>query len=272
MEIKIGHEIVYQCSKPTPMILASHVHYSRAFNLVTPNQLVTTPEIPISFYHDIYGNMFSRLIAPSGQIRIFSDAIINDTGAPDIVSKTAIQHPIESLPDNVLLYLLGSRYCETDLLNDIAWDLFGETNTGWECVKSICDFVHNHIQFDYSKASSSKTAWSVYNDKVGVCRDYAHLAISFCRCMNIPAKYCMGYLSDIGAPPPYGVMDFAAWIEVYLGNSWYIFDPRNNRPCIGRIPLAKGRDAMDVPISSSFGESEIKSFKVWTDEVGFFNE
>jgi transglutaminase-like putative cysteine protease len=266
MQIQIGFEIVYECPKPTPMILALQIHFSRASDLVSPSYLLTTPSVPITYHRDFYGNWLSRIVAPQGQIRLYSDSIVNDTGHTDIINFNAGQYPVEILPDDTLIFLLGSRYCETDLFSELAWDLFGNSTPGWQRVQDICNFVNNHITFDYLQARPTKTAWEAYNEKVGVCRDYAHLAVTFCRCLNIPTRYCMGYISDIGLPPPYSEMDLAAWVEVYLEGGWYVFDPRNNRPCIGRIPLAKGRDAADVPISNSFGPSELKKFKIWTHE------
>ena len=169
------------------------------------------------------------------------------------------------------MYLLGSRYCETDRLSQIAWDMFGKTLSGWRRVQTICDFVHEHITFDYEKAYPSKSAMDAFEERAGVCRDFTHLAITFCRCMNIPARYCTGFLGDIRVPPPYGPMDFAAWMEVYLDGKWYTFDPRNNTPRIGRILIARGRDAADVPISNTFGPNWLESFKVWADEVADFS-
>jgi transglutaminase-like putative cysteine protease len=174
---------------------------------------------------------------------------------------------VETLPQETLLFLLGSRYCETDLLSKTAWELFSGAPTGWNRVQAICNFVNQHIQFGYGTSSSTKTASQVFQDRQGVCRDFAHLAVTFCRCMNIPARYCTGYLGDVGLPPPYSPMDFAAWFEAYLGDSWYTFDPRNNVPRRGRILIARGRDAADVALTTSFGDSKLESFKVWTDEI-----
>ena len=189
------------------------------------------------------------------------------SGEPDIVATSAHQHSIQDLPEESLVFLLGSRYCDTQRLSDTAWSLFGRTPPGWARVHAICDFVHNHISFGYEHARDTRTAWEAFNEGRGVCRDYAHLAIAFCRCMNIPARYCSGYLGDIGVPPPYGPMDFAGWFEAYLGGRWYTFDPRNNVPRIGRVLMARGRDAIDVAISTTFGPNTLLSFKVWTDEV-----
>jgi transglutaminase-like putative cysteine protease len=249
------------------MILTLNIHYSRASDLAKPDYMMVQPSVPIQAYRDLFGNWCSRVEAPAGLIRFSSDAIINDTGKPDLVAQWARQRPLWSLPSDSLVFLLGSRYCETDLLSEIAWKLFGTTPQGWARVQAICDFVHNHISFGYEHASPTKSAFQVYGDRKGVCRDYAHLAIAFCRCLNIPARYCTGYLGDIGMPPPYAEMDFAGWFEAYLEDGWYTFDARNNEPRIGRVLLARGRDAADVAISTSFGPNTLEKFKVWTDEV-----
>jgi transglutaminase-like putative cysteine protease len=227
----------------------------------------TQPPTAIGGYRDGFGNWCNRLIAPQGQFRIFASGVVNDSGRPDPGFLELEQHPIPMLPEETLVFLLGSRYCETDRLSETAWKLFSHTPLGWARVQAICDFVHQHIQFGYEHASSTKTAWQAFNEKKGVCRDFAHLAISFCRALNIPARYCTGYLGDIGLPPPYAPMDFAAWFEVYLGGSWHTFDPRNNTPRIGRVLIARGRDAADVAIATTFGPNQLSSFRVWTDEV-----
>jgi transglutaminase-like putative cysteine protease len=213
------------------------------------------------------GNWCTRIVAPKGRMCISADALVNDSGLPDAIVPEAQQHSVPDLPEEALLFLLGSRYCETDRLSETAWKLFGEAPTGWGRVQSICDYVHRHITFGYEHARMTRSALEALHEKTGVCRDYAHLAVAFCRCMNIPARYCTGYLGDIGMPPPYGPMDFAAWFEVFLGGQWHTFDARNNIPRIGRVLIARGRDASDVAISSSFGPSTLASFKVRTDEV-----
>ena len=200
-------------------------------------------------------------------MRLAGDGVVRDSGLPDPVFASAFQHAVEDLPADTLVYLLGSRYCETDRLSEIAWQLFEKTPPGWARVQAICDFVHRHIAFGYEHARASKTAWEAYEEGKGVCRDYAHLAITFCRCMNIPARYCTGYLSDIGTPKPWAVGDFAGWFEAYIGGHWRTFDPRNNVPRIGRVLIAQGRDASDVPITQTFGPNTLVSFKVWTDEA-----
>ena len=267
MQIRVGYELIYDCPQPTPMILSVNIHHSRAGDIVVPDQMTTTPPVPVAAYHDRFGNWCSRILAPQGRIRIASAGVLRDDGLLDPVVPWAEQHLVQDLPPDVLEFLLGSRYCETDHLSPTAWSLFGQTPLGWARVQAICDFVHNHIQFNYNDARNTRTAWEAYNERKGVCRDYAHLAIAFCRCMNIPARYCTGYLGDIGLPPPYGVMDWAGWFEAYLGGAWHTFDPRNNAPRIGRVLMARGRDAVDVAISTTFGPNILSSFKVYTDEV-----
>ena len=267
MEIRIGYDIRYLCPAPTPMILSLNVHYSRASDLVRPDHLITEPPIPVASYRDLFGNWCTRLLAPQGELRLSADAIVRDSGKPDPVELGAEQQPVQDLPEDALIFLLGSRYCETDLLSETAWKLFEGFPPGWPRVQAICDFVHQHVEFGYEHALSTKTARETLRTRSGVCRDFTHLALAFCRCMNIPARYCTGYLSDVGMAPPYAPMDFAAWTEVYLGGRWHTFDPRNNAPRRGRILMARGRDAADVAISNSFGVSTLTSFHVWTDEV-----
>jgi transglutaminase-like putative cysteine protease len=267
MKIRIGYELIYECPKPTPMILTLSVHYSRVSDLITPDHLLTDPPVALTAYRDSFGNWCSRIVAPSGLLKLSTDALVRDTGRPDELLPQARQMPVQDLPDETLLFLLGSRYCETDRLSDTAWQLFGKSPTGWARVQAICDYVHGHLTFGYEHARRTKTAVEAFQERTGVCRDYAHLAITFCRCMNIPARYCTGYLGDIGTPPPYGPMDFAGWFEAYLDGHWYTFDARNNIPRIGRVLIARGRDAADVAISSTFGPNTLKSFLVRTEEA-----
>jgi transglutaminase-like putative cysteine protease len=267
MKIGVGYELIHSFPQPTPLILTLSIHYSRAADLLQPDHLITDPSVPMTAYRDGFGNWCTRLVAPQGRMRLTADAIVRDRGLPDVVATDAWQHEVQGLPEETLVFLLGSRYCETDRLSEIAWKLFSGTPFGWARVQAICDFVHNHLTFGYQHASPKKSALEAYNDRTGVCRDFAHLAITFCRCMNIPARYCTGYLGDIGMPPPYAAMDFAGWFEAYLGGAWYTFDPRNNEPRIGRVLIARGRDAADVALSTAFGANTLDSFKVWTDEV-----
>jgi transglutaminase-like putative cysteine protease len=267
MKIRVGFELIYDCPQPTPMILMLNIHYTRVSDIVVPDHLVTHPSLPMSGYRDSFGNWCTRLVAPMGETRISAHAIVNDSGLPDPVVPEANETPVEALPEETLLFLLASRYCETDRLMQIAWLLFGHSPPGWRRVQAICDFVHTHITFGYPYARPTKTAWEAYQERTGVCRDFAHLAVAFCRCMNIPARYCAGYLGDIGVPVADAPMDFAGWFEAFLDGHWYAFDPRNNIPRIGRVLMARGRDAADVAITTTFGPNLLRSFKVWTDEV-----
>ncbi len=267
VQIRVGYELRYSFPQPTPMVLTLSIHYSRASDMVRPDRMLTDPSIPIRAYRDGFGNWCHRIVAPAGGLRIWADAIVNDSGSPDAMHQQAEQHAVDSLPDDVLVFLLGSRYCETDRFNDIAWGLFDKSPLGWPRVQAICDYVHRHIQFGYEFAYSTKTAWDVFNDRRGVCRDFAHLAVTLCRCMNIPARYCTGYLTDIGVSPPHAPMDFAGWFEAYLGGGWHVFDPRNNMPRIGRVLIARGRDAADVALNTTFGPNTLESFRVWAQDV-----
>ncbi len=264
MQIKVGFDLELRCPQPTPVIVTLGVHASRAADLLEPDTLQVEPAVPLRSYVDSYGNQCQRLVAPAGLLRLQATGLVADSGRPDPVLPALEQRPVDELPDEVLLFLLSSRYCESDLLTDLAWSLFEGAPMGWRRVQAICDFVHHHVRFDYGRSSPTKSALTTYDTREGVCRDFAHLAIAFCRCMNIPARYCTGYLSDIGVPPPHSAMDFAAWFEAYLGDGWYVFDPRNNTPRIGRILIARGRDAADVALTTSFGASTLESFRVWT--------
>lgn len=269
MHIRVGYELDYSCPQPTPMILTLNIHYTRAQDIVVPDRLVTDPAAPVAPYRDGFGNWCSRIVAPAGRIRLSTDAVVKSTGEPDQAAAWARECPVQELPAETLVFLLGSRYCETDRLSQSAWDLFGQSPPGWARVQAICDYVHRHITFGYEHASPTKSAFEAFQQGNGVCRDYTHLAVAFCRCMNIPARYCTGYLGDIGMPPSDLPMDFSAWFEAYLDGQWYTFDPRHNTPRIGRILIARGRDAADIPISNTFGPNTLESFKVWTEEVTY---
>ena len=267
MQIRVGYELIYECPQPTPMLLTLNVHYSRASDMIKPDHLLATPAVPISAYRDSFGNWCCRLVAPKGQLKLTADGLLRDSGQPDLVAPWAEQRTVQTLPEETLIFLLGSRYCETDLLSEFAWKRFSPFPPGWARVQEVCDFVHRHITFGYEHASATKTAFQVFNERRGVCRDYAHLAITLCRCLNIPARYCSGYLGDMGMPPPYAPMDFAGWFEAYIGDQWYTCDARNNTPRIGRVLIARGRDAADVAISTTFGPNTLETMRVWTDCV-----
>jgi transglutaminase-like putative cysteine protease len=265
MRIRFGYELIYTCSQPVPMILMLHVHHGRSADLLTPDCMITDPEVPLDVYSDAYGNTCTRIVAPAGGIRLTADALIGDTGLPDPTDLQAQEHPVEALPHDALVYLLGSRYCETQRLMDEAWRLFGHIAPGWSRVQAVCDFAHQHISFGYQFARPTMTAYEAYTERQGVCRDFAHLAIALLRCLNIPARYCTGYLGDIGIPIPDAPMDFSGWLEAFIGGAWHTFDPRNNQRRIGRILIARGRDAADVAISTAFGPNTLQLFRVWTD-------
>ena len=269
MLIRAGFEAAFQFSKPTAVLLMTHVHPSRTASLREPERLTVQPQVVVSEYLDTYGNRCCRAAVPAGRVVFRSDLLIEDDGQPDVQMWNAYQHQVQDLPNEVLLFLLASRYCEVDSeLKDTAWSLFGQLPAGWPLVQAVCDYVHHHIRFDYMQARANRTALEVFRERVGVCRDYMHLAITFCRCLNVPARYCTGYLGDIGVPLSASPMDFSAWFEVYLGGAWHAFDARNNTPRIGRILMARGRDAADVALTTTFGENQLMSFQVWTDEIG----
>jgi transglutaminase-like putative cysteine protease len=266
MRIRAGYEITYECPQPTPMLLLLNVHPSRHQDLESLDLLRTDRGIAIGQYHDSFGNLCSRVVLPAGRTVLSSDFIIRDSGEPDPVTPDAIQHPVEELPDDAITFLLASRYCETEHLLALAWRLFGDVPPGWGRAQAIVKYAHERITFGYEHARPTKTAFEAHEEQQGVCRDYAHLAITLCRCMNIPARYCTGWLGDIGVPP-IGEMDFSAWFEVYLGSRWRVLDARHNKPRIGRILMARGRDATDAAIVTSFGPNTLAGFKVIAKEL-----
>jgi len=267
LRVSIGCRLQYLFPQPTPLIAMLNVHYSHFGDLERADYLVTTPSVPLESYRDGFGNWCTRLLAPAGEFTLSTDGVFRDSGQTDPVAPHAQQHAVQDLPVETLVYLQGSRYCDTDLLSVEAWRLFEGTAPGWPRVQAICDFVHSHVAFDYMQARSTRTASQTMAERQGVCRDFAHLAISLCRCMNIPARYCTGYLSDIGEPQPHPPGDFAAWMEVFLSGRWWMFDPRNNAPRFARILIGRGRDAADVPLTQTFGWNTLTGFKVWTEEL-----
>ena len=271
MKIRTGFDIAFTLSQPTPMILMLSVHPARTGDVLTPQAIRFDPPVEAREYRDVFDNICHRIVAPPGQLTIAADFTVQDSGQPDPVVPEARQIPVQDLPDDVLIFLLGSRYCDTDKLSQTAWSLFGGTPEGWSRVQAIVDFAHTRLRFDYQQADATRTAFDGYTQRVGVCRDFAHLAITLCRCMNIPARYATGYLGDIGVPKDPAPMDFSAWFEVFLegpeGPRWYTFDARHNRPRIGRIVMARGRDATDCAISTNFGYAHLARFDVHTDEI-----
>jgi transglutaminase-like putative cysteine protease len=267
MKIRAGYEIAFEMPQPTPLLFMLSIHPSRMHDLVTPQRIVTAPDVVTRDYRDMFGNVCTRALAPAGLFTLRTDFIINDSGEPDPVVPEAKALVVDDLPDDVVVFLLGSRYCDTDKLMNEAWALFGQSPEGWGRVQAICDHVHSHLKFGYEHASATRSAYEGFNERLGVCRDFAHLAITFCRCMNIPARYCTGYLGDIGVPLDPAPMDFSAWFEAYLDGEWYTFDARHNVPRIGRILMARGRDATDVALSTIFGTNTLAKFEVVTDEI-----
>ncbi len=271
MHVRTGFTIAFDTFGPTPMNLLLNVRPERHGDLVTPEVITFDPPVRASQHVDGFGNVCTRIVAPGGRISMTADFTIADSGLPDEQAPEARQIPVRDLPDAALVYLLGSRYCDTDKLSATAWSLFGATPEGWARVQAIVDFAHERLRFDYQQADATRTAFDGYTQRVGVCRDFAHLAITLCRCMNIPARYATGYLGDIGVPKDPAPMDFSAWFEVYLegpeGGRWYTFDARHNRPRIARIVMARGRDATDCALTTSFGTAYLAQFDVHTDEV-----
>jgi transglutaminase-like putative cysteine protease len=267
MLIRVGFEIGIRVDQPTPMAMNLCVHPSRQGDIWRETGLTAVPTTPIEIYEDSHGNHSARCLLPAGGLDIRYDAFVEDSGRPDPVEIHARQVPVDKLPAEALVYLLGSRYCETEHLSTIAWKLFGDTKPGWERVQAICDYVHDRLSFSYGYARNTRTACQAHEERVGVCRDFAHLAVALCRCMNIPARYVNGYLGDIGVPADPAPMDFNAWFEAYLGDRWYTFDARHNQRRVGRIVVARGRDATDIPLVHTFGPHRLETFNVWTYEV-----
>lgn len=267
VRMRLGCELRFYFPQPTPLIAMLNVHQSRAADLERPDTVMTSVPVPVHTYRDMFGNTCTRMTAPAGEFAIGTDSVIQLSSVPEPFDWSAAEHAPQDLPDDTLVYLLGSRYCDTDTIMSEAWRLFGHVPPGMPRVQAVCDFVHNHLAFNYQNARNTRTAFEAYNERTGVCRDFTHLAIALCRSLNIPARYCTGYISDLNQPPPYAAMDFCAWMSVYLGGRWHDFDPRNNRPMTGRVLCATGRDAADVPLTHTFGWGALNEFKVWIDEI-----
>jgi len=268
MLIRLAYDIQFQIPTPVAMVALLSVHPSRVPDLLEPDELQTEPRLEVANYIDAFGNRCSRFVAPPGLIRLTNSTLIRASDSPDEVNQSARQLAVGDLPNEILTYLLNSRYCEVDRFSNIAFELFGSLEPGWGRVQAICNWVHNKVTFNYQHARPTKTALDVYTERVGVCRDFQHLAITFCRALNIPARYATGYLGDIGVPVVLP-MDFSAWFEVYFDGRWWTFDARNNRPRLGRILMATGRDASDVAMTTSFGRADLSHFFVVTEEEKF---
>jgi transglutaminase-like putative cysteine protease len=273
MQIRYGYRIEITCEQDLPLITLLDVHPSRRHDLIRPDEMVVTAladpsrHIRVAQYLDQFGNICRRLVAPAGGVLLQSEGVVLDSGELDPANPDACEVPPSRVPDEALVYLLGSRYCETDKLSGQAWSLFGGVQPGWQRVQAVVDFVHNHLTFGYHFARNTRTAAEAFEERIGVCRDFAHLAVALCRCLNIPARYCNGYLGDIGVPKDPAPMDFNAWFEVFLDGRWYTFDARHNMRRIGRIVIARGRDATDVAMVNSFGLHGLRRFEVITEEV-----
>jgi transglutaminase-like putative cysteine protease len=266
MLIRLGYDIQFDLPAPAPIVTLLHVHPSRDKDLIEPDALHIEPKVDATEYIDGFGNRCTRFVAPQGRLRLYNSTLIRDTGLQDPINIYAREVPVGDVPTEFLCYLLSSRYCEVDRFSNIAYELFGHLTPGWSRVQAICNWVHSKVTFSYPHARPTKSALDVYTERIGVCRDFQHLAITFCRAMNIPARYATGYLGDIGWPVS-GPMDFSAWFEVYLENRWWTFDARHATPRIGRVLMAVGRDASDVAITTSFGQANLSHFTVITDEV-----
>jgi transglutaminase-like putative cysteine protease len=267
MKIRLGYDIAFETPQEVAVVAMLHVHPSRMPDLLEPDVLETSAGVTKDEYVDSFGNRCTRLVAPAGELQLRGSTLIVDSGDPDAPGVSAVEHPVAALPTETLQFLLASRYCEVDLLSPVAHDLFGGIEPGWPRVQAICGWVNWKVEFGYHHARSTKTALDVYTERRGVCRDFQHLAIAFCRAMNIPARYATGYLGDIGVPVGATPMDFSAWFEVYLGGRWWTLDARHNHPRIGRVLMATGRDAADVALTTAFGSANLKKFLVVSDEV-----
>jgi transglutaminase-like putative cysteine protease len=268
MVIRLGYDIQFEVGQPVPMVALLSVHPSRRNELKQADHVCASPGITTEEYRDAFGNICTRLLAPTGTLRLSNSVCIEDSGHPDPVNPDANEVPVQQLPEDVLQFLMPSRFCEVDLLSAAALDLFGDLPRGWARVQAICDWIHGKVAFSYPHARPTRTALDVFTERIGVCRDFQHLAVTFCRCLNIPARYATGYLGDIGVPASPSAMDFSAWFEVYLGDRWWTFDARHNTRRIGRVLIATGRDAVDVAITTSFGNATLSRFEVVTEEIG----
>ena len=268
MLIRLGYDIRFEIGQPVPIVTLLSVHPSRRQDLKGPDRVAADAGVNLHEYVDSFGNICTRLLAPSGTLRLTNSTVVEDSGLPDPVGADAREVPVDDLPPETLRFLMASRFCEVDLLSPVAVELFGSEPRGWSRVQAICNWVNSKVTFSYPHARATRTALDVFTERIGVCRDFQHLAITFCRCLNIPARYATGYLGDIGVPPAPSPMDFSAWFEVFLEDRWWTFDARHNEPRIGRVLIATGLDATDVAITTSFGNAKLSHFEVVTDEIG----
>jgi transglutaminase-like putative cysteine protease len=267
MHIRYGYDIALELAQPATILAMADVHSDFRRDIVEETELEVAPAMGVERFVDDSGNVVRRLSAPAGPVSLRLQGVFRSDGREDEVDPAAEAVGASDLPSETLPFLRASRYCETDLLSDIAWANFGSISGGWARVQAICDFVHQRLRFSYPEARPTRTANEALAEGVGVCRDFTHLAVTLCRCLNIPARYCNGYLGDIGVPPDPAPMDFNAWFEAYLGRRWFTFDARHNCPRIGRILIARGRDAADIPMITTFGSHALTRFTVVTEEI-----
>jgi transglutaminase-like putative cysteine protease len=267
MQIRYGFDIALELAQPTTILAMMDVHSDFRRCVAAETDLELSPAMAAERFVDGGGNIVTRLSAPAGSVSLRLEGVFVSEGREDEVDVGAEAVAASDFPPDMLPFLWPSRYCETDLLSDFAWANFGAVKGGWARVQAICDFVHQRLRFSYPEARPTRTASEALAEGVGVCRDFTHLAVALCRCLNIPARYCNGYLGDIGVPPDPAPMDFNAWFEAFLGDRWFIFDPRHNRPRIGRILISRGRDAADIPMITTFGPHALTRFVVVTEEI-----
>jgi transglutaminase-like putative cysteine protease len=266
MRIRVGCEFVWETTAPVPMLMLVRPR-ADADHLTVYESTWSEPDLPIHEYIDLHGNNCWRFLAPTGTSAIRYDAVVEIPSTPDPVVPDAALHAVEDLPDDALVFTLPSRYVESDKLLDVAWELFGDTAPTWERIQAVCDWVHTHIEFKNGSSTPATTAWDIYQQRAGVCRDFALLAVALCRALNIPARYTFGYLPDIAIEPPDVPMDFHTWFEAYVGGRWYTFDARHNTPRVGRVVIGRGRDAVDCALSTAYGSAHLAKFTVWSDEI-----
>jgi transglutaminase-like putative cysteine protease len=267
MILRLGYDIEFDIPAPVAMVALLNVHPSRVADLRAPDEISIQPATPTESFVDSFENRCVRFVAQPGSLRLSNSTQLYDVGLLDAVSWAAREVPVQELPHEALSYLYNSRYCEVDRFSTIALELFGGISPGWSRVQAVCDWVHSKVSFGYQYARPTKSALDVFTERFGVCRDFQHLAVTMCRALNIPARYATGYLGDIGVPASLDAMDFSAWFEVYLEDRWWTFDARNNRPRLGRVLMATGRDASDVAMTTSFGVANLKQFRVISEVV-----
>ena len=266
MRVRVGCEFTWETEDEVPMLMLVRPRID-ADHVVVYESTWMDPEVPLREYTDLYGNICWRYLTPVGRSTVRYDAVIEIPPTPDPILPDAALHAVDDLPDEAIVFTLPSRYIESDRLLDIAWDLFGSTPRTWQRIQAICDWVHTNIEFKSGSSTSTTTAFDIYTQRAGVCRDFGLLAVAFCRAMNIPARYTFGYLPDIAIEPPDVPMDFHTWFEAYVGGHWYTFDARHNTPRVGRVVVARGRDAVDCALSTAYGSARLAKFTVWSDEI-----